>query len=114
VWHLVPRPPDRTIIGTRWVFRNKLDEHGNTTRNKARPAVQGYNQDAWNNCDKILAAVARMGASRILIAFASHIEFTLFQMDVKSALLNGFVKKGVYIKLPPDFERHVHPEHVFR
>uniref|UniRef100_A0A1U7VET6 Uncharacterized protein LOC104212696 n=1 Tax=Nicotiana sylvestris TaxID=4096 RepID=A0A1U7VET6_NICSY len=52
-----------------------------------------------------------MEATRMLIAFASHMEFTLFQIDMKSAFLNGFLKKEVYIKLPPYFERHVHPEH---
>lgn len=43
VWQ--PRPENRTIIGTKWVFRNKLDEHGTVTRNKARLVVQGYNQE---------------------------------------------------------------------
>ncbi|XP_070029439.1 uncharacterized protein [Nicotiana sylvestris] len=83
VWHLVPRPPDRTIIGTRWVFRNKLDEHGITTRNKDKLVVQGYNQEEGIDYDKTFALVARMKAIRILIAFASHMEFTLFQMYVK-------------------------------
>ena len=45
VWHLVPKPAERTIIGTKWVFRNKLDESGTVTRNKARLVVQGYNQE---------------------------------------------------------------------
>jgi len=44
VWHLVPKPKDKTIIGTKWVFRNKLDEQGTVTRNKARLVVQGYNR----------------------------------------------------------------------
>ncbi|XP_070045843.1 uncharacterized mitochondrial protein AtMg00810-like [Nicotiana tomentosiformis] len=87
VCHLVPRPADLTIIGTRWVFRNKLDEFGYTTRNKARLVVQGYNQEEWIDYDEIFAPVARMEATIILIAFASHMEFTLFQMDVKSAFL---------------------------
>ncbi|XP_070015617.1 uncharacterized mitochondrial protein AtMg00820-like [Nicotiana sylvestris] len=93
VWHLVPRPSDQTITGTRWVFRNKLDEHGNTTRYKARLVVQGYNQEEGIDCDVKFAPVTRMEAIRILIAFASHMEFTLFQMDVKSAFLNGFLRK---------------------
>jgi len=45
VWHLVPKPKDRTIISTKWVFQNKLDELGTVTMNKARLAVQGYNQE---------------------------------------------------------------------
>jgi len=45
VWHLVPRPENRSIIGTKWVLWNKLDEFGTVTRNKARLVVQGYNQE---------------------------------------------------------------------
>ncbi|XP_070049180.1 uncharacterized mitochondrial protein AtMg00820-like [Nicotiana tomentosiformis] len=93
VWHLVPRPVDRTIIGTRWVFRNKLDEFGNTTKNKARLVIQSYIQEEGIDYDETFAQVTRMEAIRILIAFASHMEFKLFQMDVKSAFLNGFLKE---------------------
>ncbi|XP_070002214.1 uncharacterized mitochondrial protein AtMg00820-like [Nicotiana sylvestris] len=93
VWHMVPRPSDQTIISTRWVFRNKLDEDGNTTRNKARLVVQGYNQDEEIDYDETFAPIACMEAIRILIDFASHMEFTLLQMDVKSAFLNGFLKE---------------------
>ncbi|XP_070007049.1 uncharacterized protein [Nicotiana sylvestris] len=114
VWHLVPRPSDRTIIGTRWVFRNKLDEHGNTTRNKARLVVQGYNEEEGIDYDETFAPVACMEAIRILIAFASHMEFTLFQMDVKNAFLNGFLKEKVYVKQPPGFECQEHPDYVFK
>ncbi|XP_070005109.1 uncharacterized mitochondrial protein AtMg00820-like [Nicotiana sylvestris] len=103
VWHLVPRPSNRTIIGTRWVFRNELDEHRNTTRNKVRLIVQGYNQEEGIDYDETFAPLARMEAIRINIASDSHIEFTLFQMDVKSAFLNDFLKEKVYVKLPPGF-----------
>ncbi|XP_070045304.1 uncharacterized mitochondrial protein AtMg00820-like [Nicotiana tomentosiformis] len=82
VWHLVTRPADRTVIGTMWVFRNKLDEFGNTTKNKARLVVQGYNQEEGIDYDKTFASIARMEAIRFLIAFASYMEFKLFQTDV--------------------------------
>ncbi|XP_070046624.1 uncharacterized protein [Nicotiana tomentosiformis] len=104
VWNLVPRPAGRTVIGTRLVFKNKLDEFGNTTRNKARLVVQGYNQEEGIDYDETFALVVRMEAIRLLIAFASHMEFKLFQMDVKSAFLNGFLKEEVFIKKPPGFE----------
>ncbi|XP_070049668.1 uncharacterized mitochondrial protein AtMg00820-like [Nicotiana tomentosiformis] len=98
VWHLVPRPANRIVIRTRWVFRNKLDEFGNTTSNKARLVVQGYNQDERSEYDETFSPVARMEAIRILIAFTSHMEFKLFQMNVKSAFLNGYLKEEVFVK----------------
>ena len=96
VWHLVPKPSNRTVIGTKWVFRNKLDEHGTIIRNKARLVVQGNNQEEGIHYDEIFAPVARIEAIRLLIAFASHMEFTLYQMDVKSAFLNGLLQEEVF------------------
>ncbi|XP_033513547.1 putative mitochondrial protein AtMg00820 [Nicotiana tabacum] len=107
VWNLVPQPADQTII-TRWVFRNKLDEFGSTTRNKARLVIQGYNHEEWIDYDETFAPVARMEAIRIFIAFASHMEFTLFQMNVKSVFPNGFLKEEVYVKQSHGFENHEH------
>lgn len=114
VWTLVPRPTDRTIIGIKWIFRNKLDDQGSVTRNKARLVVQGYNQEEGIDYDESFAPVARMEAIRMLIAFASHMEFKLYQMDVKSAFLNGYLQEEVYVKQPPGFEDHDHPTHVFK
>ena len=114
VWYLVPRPEGRTIIGTRWVFRNKLDENGAITRNKSRLVVQGYNQEEGINYDETFAPVARMEAIRILIAFAAFMGFKLYQMDVKSAFLNGDLKEEVFFKQPPGFEDAELPNHVFR
>ena len=62
VWHLVPRPEDRSIIGTKWVFRNKLDEFGTVTQNKARLVVQGYNQEEGIDYEETFAPVARIEA----------------------------------------------------
>ncbi|GJT78953.1 hypothetical protein Tco_1045678 [Tanacetum coccineum] len=70
VWELVPQPRNMTIIGTKWVFRNKLDENGIVSRNKAR-----------------------LESIRILLAYACALDFRLLQMDVKSAFLNGFINK---------------------
>jgi len=93
VWHLVPKPKDRTIIDTKWVFGNKLDEQGTVTRNKARLVVQGYNQEEGIDYEETFAPVVRIEAIRILIAFAAYLEFKLYQMDVKSAFLNGILKR---------------------
>ncbi|GJZ75536.1 retrovirus-related pol polyprotein from transposon TNT 1-94 [Tanacetum coccineum] len=82
-----------TIIGTKWVFRNKIDKNGVVSRNKARVVAQGYNQQEGINYDETYALVARLESIRILLAYAYALDFKLFQMDVKSAFLNGFINK---------------------
>ena len=114
VWNLVPRPHDRTVIGTRWVFRNKLDDQGQITRNKARIVVQGYNQEEGIDYDETFTPMARMEAIRMLIAFAAHMEFKLYEMFVKSAFLNGFLQEEVFVKQPLGFEDPNKPEHVYK
>ncbi|GJZ21828.1 retrovirus-related pol polyprotein from transposon TNT 1-94 [Tanacetum coccineum] len=97
VWELVPQPRNMTIIGTKWVFRNKLDENGIVSQNKARLVAQGYNQQEGIDYDETYAPVARLESIRILLAYACALDFKLFQMDVKSAFLNGFINEE-YIK----------------
>ena len=114
VWDLVERPPDRTIIGTRWVFRNKLNEDGDIIRNKARLVAQGYNQEEGIDYDETFAPVARLESIRIMLAFASYMNIKLYQMDVKCAFLNGYLQEEVYVKQPPGFENPDLPNHVFK
>jgi len=96
------------------VFRNKLDEQGTVTRNRARLVVQGYNQEEGIDYEETFAPVVKIKAIRILIAFAAHMEFKLYQMDVKSAFLNGYLKEEVDVMQPPSFENSEFPNHVFK
>ncbi|GKC72156.1 retrovirus-related pol polyprotein from transposon TNT 1-94 [Tanacetum coccineum] len=82
-----------TIIENKWVFRNKLDENGVVSRNKARLVAQGYNQQDGIDYDETYAPVARLESLRIFIAYDCALDFKLFQMDVKSAFLNGFINE---------------------
>ncbi|GJS35275.1 retrovirus-related pol polyprotein from transposon TNT 1-94 [Tanacetum coccineum] len=95
---LVPQPRNMTNIGTKWVFRNKLDENGIVSQNKARLVAQGYNRQEGIDYDETYALVARLKSIRILLAYACALDFKLFQMDVKCAFLNGFIieKKALY------------------
>nr|GEV92239.1 retrovirus-related Pol polyprotein from transposon TNT 1-94 [Tanacetum cinerariifolium] len=81
------------IIGTKWVFRNKLDENGVVSQNKARLVSQGYNQQEGIDYDETYIPVARLESIRILLAYAYALDFKLLQMDVKSAFLNGFINE---------------------
>ncbi|GJV45686.1 retrovirus-related pol polyprotein from transposon TNT 1-94 [Tanacetum coccineum] len=114
VWELVPQPRNMTIIGTKWVFRIKLDENGVVSVNKARLVAQVYNQQEGIDYDETYALVARLESIRILLAYACALDFKLFQMDVKSEFLNGFINDEVYVAQPSgiiDFEK---PDHVYK
>ncbi|GKB03702.1 retrovirus-related pol polyprotein from transposon TNT 1-94 [Tanacetum coccineum] len=104
--------PKKIAIGSKWVFRNKKDEHGIVTKNKARLVAQGYSQEEGIDYDETFAPVARMEAIRIFLAFATYMNFIVFQMDVKSAFLNGKLKEEVYVKQPPGFESSEFPDYV--
>ncbi|GJT67906.1 retrovirus-related pol polyprotein from transposon TNT 1-94 [Tanacetum coccineum] len=95
VWELVTQPRNMTFIGTNWVFRNKLDENDIVSRNKARLVAQGHNQQEGIDYDETYAPVARLESIRILLAYACALDFKLFQMDVKSAFLNGLSMRSL-------------------
>ncbi|GJT32818.1 copia protein [Tanacetum coccineum] len=102
------------IIETKWVFRNKLDENGIVSRNKARLVAQGYNQQEGIGYNETYAPVARLKSIRILLAYACALDFKLFQMDVKSAFLNGFINEEVYVAQPLGFIDFEKPDHVYK
>jgi len=98
------------VIGTKWVHRNKMDEHGIITRNKARLVAKGYNQEEGVDYDETYAPVARLEAVRLLSIMGSK----LFQIDVKSAFLNGYINEEVFALQPPVFEDYQFPDHVYK
>ena len=110
---LVERP-NTNIIGTKWVFRNKQDENGVVTRNKARLVFQGFTQVEGLDFKEIYALVARLEAIQMLLAYAAHHDFKLYQMDVKSVFLNGPIQELVYVEQPPGFEDPKFPNHVYK
>jgi hypothetical protein len=113
VWHLVPSP-NHNVVGTKWVFRNKQDEHGVVTRNKARLVAKGNSQVEGLDFGETYALVARLESIRLLLAYTTYHGFKLFQMDVKSAFLYGPIKEEVYVEQPPGFEDSEYPNHVYK
>ena len=98
VWTLINRPTDHPIIETKWVYRNKLDKKRQVIRNKARLVAKGYNQEERIDFVKTYVPIARLDSIRLLLTFAYHMNFKLFQIDVKRAFLNGFVSEEVLIE----------------
>jgi hypothetical protein len=89
--------PKLNVIGTKWVFCNNQDEHKVVTRNKARLMAKGYSQVESLDFDETFAPVARLESICILLAYATHHDFKLYQIDVKSSFLNGPIKEEVYV-----------------
>jgi hypothetical protein len=114
IWVLEPPPKNKNIIGTKWVFCNKEDGHGLVVRNKARLVVKGFSQVEGLDFGETFAPVARLKAIRMLLAYTSHHDIKLYQMDVKSAFLNDNISELVYVKQPLKFEDPRNMNHVYR
>ncbi|KAI3715304.1 hypothetical protein L6452_22283 [Arctium lappa] len=113
VWRLVPKPQGKTIIGTKWVFKIKKDKDGTVIRNRARLVAKGYRQEEGTDYDETYAHVVQLEAIRMFLAYAAHKNLTIFQMDVKTALLNSILKEEVYISQPEGFVNQEKPNHVY-
>nr|GEU43427.1 hypothetical protein [Tanacetum cinerariifolium] len=103
VWRLVPRPEGKSVIKTKWIFKNKKDESSLVIRNKARLVAVGYSQQEGIDYDETFALVARIEAIHFFLAYAAHKDFTVYQMDVKTTFLNGILKEEVYVGQPSGF-----------
>jgi hypothetical protein len=101
VWELIERPKNHNVIGTKWVYRNKENEDGIAVKNKSRLVAQGYTQVEGLDFDETFAPVARLEAIRILLAYACSRNIKLYQMNVKSAFLNGEISELVYVEQLP-------------
>nr|GEZ49437.1 retrovirus-related Pol polyprotein from transposon TNT 1-94 [Tanacetum cinerariifolium] len=113
VWRYVPRPEGKSVIKTKWIFKNKKDESSLVIRNKARLVAVGYSQQEGIDYDETFAPISRIEAIRLFLAYAAHKDFTVFQMDVKTTFLNGILKEEVYVGQPPDFVSKQYPDHVY-
>ena len=80
--------------------------------NKACLVAQGYFQVERVDFDESFAPIARMESIRVLLALACHLKFKLYQMDVKTTFLNGFLKEDVYVAQPKGFIDPHFPDHV--
>ncbi|KAJ3692026.1 hypothetical protein LUZ60_012376 [Juncus effusus] len=102
-WELVELPKGSQPIGVKWVYKKKMNAQGEIQRYKARLVAKGYRQKAGINYDEVFAPVARMETIRLLIAQAAQFKWQIFQMDVKSAFLNGVLEEEVYVEQPPRY-----------
>nr|GEU58472.1 copia protein [Tanacetum cinerariifolium] len=113
VWELVPRPDKVMVITLKWIYKVKPDELGGILKNKARLVARGYRQEKGIDFEESFALVARLEAIWIFIAYATHKNMVVYQMDVKTAFLNGNLREEVYVRQPDGFVDQDNPNHVF-
>ncbi|GJR27581.1 retrovirus-related pol polyprotein from transposon TNT 1-94 [Tanacetum coccineum] len=92
----------------------KLDELGGVLKNKARLVARGYRQEEGIDFEESFAPVALFEAIRIFIAFVAHMNMVVYQMDVKTAFLNGILREEVYVSQPDGFVDPENPNHVYK
>ncbi|GKE99047.1 retrovirus-related pol polyprotein from transposon TNT 1-94, partial [Tanacetum coccineum] len=114
VWELVPRPDKVMVITLKWIYKVKLDDLGGILKNKARLVACSYRQEEGIDFEESFASVARLEAIRIFLAFAAHMNMVIYQMDVKTAFLNGNLREEFYVSQPDGFVDKDKPNHVYK
>ncbi|GJU86226.1 retrotransposon protein, putative, ty1-copia subclass [Tanacetum coccineum] len=112
VWDLVDLPPNRKTIGSKWLFKKKTDMDGAVHTYKARLVAKGYTQTPRIDYEETFSPVADIRAIRILIAIAAFYDYEIWQMDVKTAFLNGYLSEEVYMEQPEGFVNPKFPNRV--
>nr|GEV62708.1 retrovirus-related Pol polyprotein from transposon TNT 1-94 [Tanacetum cinerariifolium] len=114
VWELVPRPDKVMVITLKWIYKVRLDELGGILKNNAHLVARGYRQEEGIEFEESFAPVARLEAIRIFLAYVAHKNIVVYQMDVKTAFLNGNLREEVYVSQPDGFVDQDNPNHVYK
>ncbi|GJY00349.1 retrotransposon protein, putative, ty1-copia subclass [Tanacetum coccineum] len=112
VWVLVDLPPNCKTVGSKWIFKKKTDMDGNVHIYKARLVAKGYTQTYMVDYEETFSPVADIRAIRILISIAAFYDYEIWQMDVKTAFLNGYLDEDIYMVQPEGFVDPKHPRKV--
>ncbi|KAK4390398.1 Retrovirus-related Pol polyprotein from transposon TNT 1-94 [Sesamum angolense] len=113
-WELADRPKDKEVIGVKWIYKTKLNADGSIQKHKARLVAKGYSQLPGIDYIETFAPVARLDTIRALIAIAANKKWKIYQMDVKSAFLNGYIDEEIYVEQPQGFIAKGSEEKVLR
>ncbi|GJV59095.1 retrovirus-related pol polyprotein from transposon TNT 1-94 [Tanacetum coccineum] len=114
VWELVSCPDKVMLIKLKWIYKVKTDKFSWVLKNKARLVAQGFRQEEGIDFEESFSSVARIEAICIFVANADNKNMTIFQMDVKTAFLNGELKEEVYVSQPEGFIEQDNPSHVYK
>ena len=97
-WEVVPRLKRKSVVGSRWIYKVKQTTYGSLEKNKARFVARGFSQVEGIDYDETFAPVARYSSIRSILALSAQMGWQIYQMDVKTTFLNGFIEEEVYIE----------------
>ncbi|GJZ34679.1 retrotransposon protein, putative, ty1-copia subclass [Tanacetum coccineum] len=112
VWDLVDLPSNGKTVGSKWLFKKNTGMDGVVHTYKARLVVKGYTQTLGIDYVETFSPVAKIRAIRILVAIAASYDYEIWQIDVKTAFLNGYLSEEVYMKQPEGFVNPKYPNRV--
>lgn len=104
-WEIVDLPHGRKTVGSRWVFKRKLNADSTLERYKARIVAKGYSQVGGVDFDELFAPVAKWESMRTMLAIAAIEDWEIHQIDFTTAFLNGRLEEEIYIKQPEGFHQ---------
>ena len=104
VWSLVDPPEGVIPIGCKWIFKRKIGADGKVDTYKAWLVAKGFRQREGIDYEETFSPVAMLKSIRILLAIAAHYDYEVWQMDVKTAFLNGYIKENIFMEQPKGFE----------
>ena len=114
VWEVVPRPQERSVVGSIWLYKVKYVVDGSVEKYKARFVAKGYAQKEGIDYEETFAPVAKYTSNRTVISLAAQMGWEIHQMDVTTTFLNEAIEEEVYIEQPEGFETHEKTPHVCR
>jgi hypothetical protein len=114
VWEVVPRPKNKDLVSSKWIYKIKHATDGSIEKHKARFVACGFSQKEGIDYEETFAPVAKYTSIRTIIAHAAKTKWKLHKMDVKTTFLNGVIEEEVYIEQPRGFEVEDRNTHVYR
>ena len=111
-WDVVPRPKEKSIVSSKWIYKMKHSTNGSMAKYKARFISRGFSQKEVIYYEETFSPVARYTSIRSILAIAGVLKWKVHQMDMKTTFLNGVVEEEVYVEQPQGFETHDRQSHV--
>nr|GEX22280.1 retrovirus-related Pol polyprotein from transposon TNT 1-94 [Tanacetum cinerariifolium] len=102
------------VITLKWIYKVKLDELGRILKTKDRLVARSYRQEEGIDFEESFAPVARLEVIRIFLAYVAHMNMVVYQINVKTAFLNGNLQEEVYVSQPDGFVVPDNPNHVYK